>query len=72
MANIWEKYISILAGNLNSGLSYLITTVQSKTGQFQVQTWSVMKIVHCLGSLEENLCVWFFYYSDIKVKFYCK
>ena len=46
MANIWEKYISILAGNMNSGLSYLITTVvQSKTGQFQVQTWSVMKIV---------------------------
>ena len=27
MANIWEKVISILAGNLNSGLSYLITTV---------------------------------------------
>ena len=27
MANIWEKDISILAGNLNSGLSYLITTV---------------------------------------------
>ena len=27
MANIWEKAISILAGNLNSSLSYLITTV---------------------------------------------
>ena len=27
MANIWEKDISILAGNLNSCLSYLITTV---------------------------------------------
>jgi hypothetical protein len=27
MANIWEKAISILAGNLNSGLSYLIITV---------------------------------------------
>ena len=26
MANIWEKAISILAGNLNSGLSYLDTT----------------------------------------------
>ena len=24
MANIWEKAISILAGNLSSGLSYLI------------------------------------------------
>ena len=27
MANIWEKVISILAGNLNLGRSYLITTV---------------------------------------------
>ena len=27
MANIWEKSITMLAGNLNSGLSYLITTV---------------------------------------------
>ena len=27
MANIWEKAISILAGNSNSGRSYLITTV---------------------------------------------
>ena len=27
MANIGEKVISILAGYLNSGLSYLITTV---------------------------------------------
>ena len=27
MANIWEQAISILAGNLNSSLSYLITTV---------------------------------------------
>ena len=27
MANIWEKAISILAGNLNSGRSYHITTV---------------------------------------------
>ena len=33
MANIWEKAISILAGNLNSGLSYLITTV---TRRYQV------------------------------------
>jgi hypothetical protein len=27
MASIWEKAVSILAGNLNSGLSYLNTTV---------------------------------------------
>ena len=29
MANIWEKPSSIMAGNLNSHLSYLITTVLS-------------------------------------------
>ena len=28
MASIWEKAISILAGNLNSGPSYLITAVK--------------------------------------------
>ena len=28
MANIWEKAVSILGGKLNSGLSYLITTVR--------------------------------------------
>ena len=28
MANIWENAISILAGNLNFGHSYLMTTVQ--------------------------------------------
>ena len=27
MANIWEKAKSILAGNLNSGLNYVFTTV---------------------------------------------
>ena len=31
MANIWEKAITILAGDLNSGLSYLITAVQKKS-----------------------------------------
>ena len=33
MANIWEKVISILLGNLNSGLSYPITTVQIKASE---------------------------------------
>ena len=28
MASIWEKAISILAGNLNSGHSYIITAVK--------------------------------------------
>ena len=31
MANIWEKAKSIRAGNLNSGLSYVITTVSLAT-----------------------------------------
>ena len=30
MASTWEKAISILAGNLNSGRSYLITAVKSE------------------------------------------
>ena len=30
MASIWEKAISILAENLNSGRSYLITAVLTK------------------------------------------
>ena len=34
MANIWEKAISILAGNLNLGRSYLITTVNPTFVQF--------------------------------------
>ena len=36
MANIWEKAISILAGNLNLGLSYLIITVQNQPFLFYI------------------------------------
>ena len=36
MARIWEKAISILAGNLNSGRSYLITAVSDK--KFEICT----------------------------------
>ena len=32
MANIWEKAILILAGNMNLGLSYSITTVREFFG----------------------------------------
>ena len=32
MANLWEKGISVLVGNLNSGLSYLIITVCVESG----------------------------------------
>ena len=53
MANIWEKAISILAGNLNSVLSYLITTVlglKSSTfplwaieSSYSFENWSSIK-----------------------------
>ena len=36
MANIWEKAISILPGNLNSGRSYLITAVKKSFQKSQV------------------------------------
>ena len=36
MANIWEKNISILAGDLNSALSYLITTVTN----LKIKSWT--------------------------------
>ena len=35
MANIWEEDISILAGNLNSGLSYLTKTVSGTRRQLK-------------------------------------
>ena len=39
MANIWEKAILILAGNLNFGCSYLITTVFNGDLTFVAQSW---------------------------------
>ena len=39
MANIWEKVKLILAGNLNSGLSYFITTVKAFFSL--VQNWFI-------------------------------
>ena len=42
MANIWEKAILILAGNLNSGLSYLSTAVKrvnSKLTDYSHDDW---------------------------------
>ena len=52
MANVREKAISISAGNLNSGLSYLITTV------FQESIWcNVARI------LESKILAWVFVLS---------
>ena len=44
MASIWEKVISILAGNLNSGRSYFITAVL-----FIVYSW--LRRLHCTANL---------------------
>ena len=43
MANICEKAISILVGNSNSGLSYLITIVQSR---YTVSQREIQQIVN--------------------------
>ena len=53
MANIWEKAISILAGNLNSGLSYLITTVAAlikSTSFAYLGLLSIIIIIHACQS----------------------
>ena len=40
MANMLEKAIPMLAGNLNSGLTYLITTVSKRGLYFKMwRTW---------------------------------
>ena len=39
MANTWEKAISILAGNLNSGSSYLIAAVRTKSNACPAPVW---------------------------------
>ena len=45
MTSIWETAISILAGNLNSGHSYLITAVKvSRNAQFNFVLWGCTKL----------------------------
>ena len=51
MANIWEKSISILAGNLNFGLSYLIATVLCMHFVSPIQFWKFVKAVQCTRAL---------------------
>ena len=48
MANIWEKAISILAGNLNLDRSYLITTVQT----IQTSIHNLIEILQFTNTLE--------------------
>ena len=42
MATIWEKAISILAGNLNSGRSYLITAVPCHL-EIEAEVWGKLE-----------------------------
>ena len=51
MANIWEKAKSILVGNLNSGLSYLITTVISFPPHFGSAVKAILTRGHFMHRL---------------------
>ena len=42
---IWEKFISILVGNLNSGRSYLITTVTKIKRDLTTRWWSGLILI---------------------------
>ena len=55
MASIWEKAISVLAGNVNSGRSYLITAaVQKKHFCTNLQNW----LISILVSFADLNCSW--------------
>ena len=62
MANIWEKAISILAGNSNLGRSYLITTVAETFFSVEIMTNSLSTCTskkQGLRVLIKMLCVQF-------------
>ena len=58
MTNIWEKAISILAGNLNLGRIYLITTVTSSCMFLRKNTLEQLEykleIIFEFRNLQEN------------------
>ena len=53
MVSTWEKAISILAGNLNKGRSYLITAVIFE-GKMYVSIRNMVRII--AGSVNQNKC----------------
>ena len=65
MANIWEKVISILVGNLNLGLSYLITTVWTKL------TWNFLLVLISIlcGCPVLNLFMWQFQKNVLRLNY---
>ena len=53
MASIWEKAISILAGNLNSGRSYLITAVWKSWKRSSLRLSQKSRIsFHCSNTIK--------------------
>ena len=68
MANIWEKGISILTGNLNLGHSNLITTVMPCICIYDVNCWQVCLTNECLYAKEKFwfLELWIHVIKEIK------
>ena len=56
MANIWEKAILILAGNLNLGPSYLITTVCPILKGFCILPWLIYVLLLAVGRKKGQMC----------------
>ena len=57
MASIWEKAISILAENLNSGHTYLITAVlPTRIEKFNAGPVNVMQFFACKINYENKVC----------------
>ena len=56
-ASIWEKAISILARNLNSGRSYLITAVlPTRIEKYNAGPVNVMQFFACKINYENKVC----------------
>ena len=58
MTNIWEKGISVLGVNLNSGLSYLTTVIKSETYYFYTKKlWETFPLVKTFSNKKsKNSC----------------
>ena len=65
MASIWVKAISILAGNLNSGRSYLITAVCKQVFSWYeyfhcIDKFSNLPHIFMLTQIMKNISIWMF------------
>ena len=64
MANIWENTKSFWSGNLNSGLSYLITTVN--TMHFHFLNWALAGYYCHLDAKNGYFWVLYYWLGDIQ------